>query len=1102
MKNRFPWVFLLLFSVVGCSTKNKKMFTIRQGSEVGIDFQNSIESSDSLNALTFEYIYNGGGVGVGDFNHDGLEDVVFGGNQVSSKIYLNKGSLQFTDVTEKAGLVTDRWITGVSIVDINQDGWDDIYFCVAGKTEAQKRKNLLYLHRGMKDGSPVFEEVSAKYGLDDDSYSTMAAFFDYDKDGDLDMYLVNNWLESYNRNNIRLVRINGEAQSTDNFYRNNGDGTFTDVSREAGILIEGYGLGIVVTDINQDSWPDVYVSNDFLSSDLLWINQKDGTFKNEIGKFIKHQTHNGMGIDIADFNNDQLNDIVVVDMFPPGHKRQKLMTAGQNYDLFHQSLEHGFEPQYMRNTLQLNRGEINDTTTLFSEIGFMAGIAQTDWSWAPLFTDVDNDGFKDLFIGNGYRKDVTDLDFIFFGTKGRSPFGTPEARRKGFNEELNALPDVKLTNYVFRNTGSLVFEDMTDAWGVTLPTFSNGAAYADFDNDGDVDMITNNIDQEVILYENLSDTKKDKNNYITLQCVDQGSVFHEKIKLYSGGKIQSVERTPYRGFQSTVSKRVHFGVGKENVIDSIEISFPDNTTATYRNPLANTVVEFSKKDAKRKDVNSENPKEVIQFVRQPSIDMPKQKKLSDIKTTRTLLHDLSSYGPCIAVGDVNNDGLDDFFFGGEMNRHSGLFIQNEDGSLRKEVIVTDSLRDDGDAAFIDIEGDGDLDLYIGGASSTAYKTPSQHLLFQNDGRGNFEALSSALPDIQTSTSCVVQSDYDGDGDTDLFVGGRIKPNEYPLPAQSYVLRNDGGKFVDVTATLNKALANPGVVSSALWADINYDNKPDLVLAGEWMPVRVFKNDGDVFTEVTEQLGLSKSNGWWNCIDAADLNGDGYPEIIAGNNGTNSYFKPSMEYPVKITAKDFDRNGSMDPLVTYFNPVEKKRFVVHNRLVLIDQIPAVKKRFETFTQYATTPFDEAFSSQDLSDAYEAEVYTLASSVLVNKGGKSFEQISLPQIAQISTVNDVLIDDLNGDGHMDLTLVGNHYAQETLFGSYDASIGLVLLGNGNFNWRPLPSVATGFVSDGDARMIKALKSGNNKLIIVSNNNGPLEVFRLSGKQELKN
>lgn len=1075
---------------MGSCGKDEKMFSLRKGNEIGIDFKNTIVTNDTFNALSYEYIYNGAGVGTGDFNNDGLTDIFFGGNQVSSRLYLNQGNLKFEDITEQSGVSTESWITGVSIVDINNDGFKDIYLSVGGETTAGHRRNLLFVNQGITDGIPVFLESANEYGLDSDAYSTMAAFLDYDKDGDLDMYLLNNWLETFNRNNLRPKRVNGEAESTDQLFRNNGNHTFTDISREAGILIEGYGLGVTICDINEDSWPDVYVANDFMSNDLLWINQRDGTFKNRIADYLKHQTHNGMGVDIADFNNDALADIIVVDMLPPGHQRQKLMTPGQNYDHFHMSVDLGYEPQYMRNTLQLNRGKMPDGQVLFSEIAFMAGVAETDWSWAPLFADFDNDGFKDIFIANGYRKDVTNLDFIFFAME-NDPFGTPEGRKRKWNDEFNSVPDVKLSNYVFRNNGTLIFEDKTKDWGVDLPTFSNGAAYADFDNDGDLDLITNNIDEEVILYENQLNKQGTKNHFLRFGSAEPGS-FNQKIWVYTGNTKQYIERTPYRGFQSTVEDFVHFGLGKATVADSVIIQWPDSTQVKLIQVPADTVILFSKRNARPvQPVTGEIPH--LQFERKFLADYTHRgDNQSDIKSTRTLLHELSRYGPCLAKGDVNSDNLDDFFVGGEPGTPGGIFIQQPDGAFLRSPVVFGEKEKDGYAVFFDADGDQDTDLYVGKAAPFSLTAAEPHRLYLNDGTGNFTFSPDALPEILTSASCVEATDYDGDGDIDLFIGGRFKTGQYPFSPRSYILKNENGKFTDVTKALNPSLVEPGMVSSAVWVDINQDKKPDLVLAGEWQPVRVFQNDGNVFTEKTEAFGLSHSNGWWNCIKAADLNNDGFVDLVIGNTGKNSYFHPTPEHPVQIVAKDFDNNGSIDPIITYYNPVEQDRFIVHNRLVLIDQIPGVKKRFETFTQYATSPFKKIFSESELDGAFVGSAFKLESAVLINNGGKSFTITDLPDIAQLSAMNDILIDDVNYDGASDIIAVGNMYAQETLFGRYDASIGTILLGDGNLNWKALPARKCGFVVGGDARFIESLRTKDGPVYLITNNHGSLQFF----------
>ncbi|HEX6892813.1 MAG TPA: VCBS repeat-containing protein [Chryseolinea sp.] len=1090
MQKDYILFLVILSAIVSCGhPTDSKLFEIRKGGELGIDFENTITTNDTLNAVSFEYVYNGSGVGVGDFNNDGLQDIFFGGNQVSSQLYLNNGNLKFINSTEESGISTRHWITGVSVVDINTDGLQDIYLCVAGQVPAEQRKNLLFINQGIKEGTPTFVESAASYGLDDDRYATMAAFFDYDKDGDIDLYLVNNWLERYNRNNLRPKRSKGEAESTDRLYRNNGNNTFTNASDEAGITIEGYGLGVAICDINQDSWPDVYVANDFLSNDLIWVNQQNGTFQNKAGDYLKHQTHNGMGVDIADFNNDALPDILVVDMLPPDHKRQKLMTAGQNYDHFNLSIKLGYEPQYMRNTLQLNRGKDDSGNVLYSEIAFMAGVAKTDWSWAPLFADFDNDGWKDIFIGTGYRKDVTNLDFVFFGTEEGSPFGTTETRSKNYAAELDKLEEVKTTNHVFRNTGSLIFEDKTKDWGMELPTYSNGSAYADFDNDGDLDLVTNNIDQEVVLYENLANKKNDKHHYIRFRATNG---FNHKIWVYTGGVSQFQEFTPFRGFQSSVENYVHFGLGKHPTIDSILIEWPDGHYSRYENLNSDTVLVLS--DTAPKKVFRSDMAQAPSLLRKISPVRYSHLETSepDIKITRTLLHELSRYGPCVTSGDVNGDGLDDFFLGGEVGVASRLFFQERDGTFKPTRFNSDSTREDGGALFFDADNDGDLDLYIGAASPSATMSPGKHLLYLNDGKGRF-SVSDRLPDITTSASCLKSSDFDKDGDIDLFVAGRISPGKYPLSPRSYILRNDGGKFTDVTVQLNYDLQYPGMISSALWLDVDNDTRKDLVLAGEWMPIRIFRNTGTSFVEITTEMGLAQTTGWWNCLVAGDMNHDGYPEIIAGNTGKNSYFQPTSEHPVQLVAKDFDNNGSIDPIVTYYNEPDKDRYMVHNRLVLIDQIPGTKKRFETFAQFATTPFNKAFTEEELDGAYISNAVVLSSVMLINDKGKRMNKADLPEICQVSTINDGLIDDLNEDGHNDIILIGNNYAQETLFGRYDASIGTVLLGDGKLNWKAYEPTVGKFISDGDAKHILSLQTASGLLLVVANNNGPLEFYK---------
>jgi hypothetical protein len=785
---------------------------------------------------------------------------------------------------------------------------------------------------------------------------------------------------------------------------------------------------------------------------------------------------------------------MVVDMLPPGHQRQKMMTAGQNYDYFHLSGSMGYESQYMRNTLQLNRGKYGEKM-LFSEIAFLAGVSSTDWSWAPLFADFDNDGWKDLFIANGYRKDVTNLDFIFFGLKGASPFGTEESRQQKFSKQLNELPDVKLSNYIFKNTGTLTFKDYTKEWGVEFPAFSNGTVYADFDKDGDLDIVTNNIDDEVTLYENRSNNLDASGHYLQLVCTDSTDFLNQKIWVYASGEVQFQEVTPYRGFQSTVTKMAHFGLGDHKLIDSVRVVWPNNAMATFRKVKADTTLYFSRKDASGsfQPLESKSPISFTETV--PSAYRHHEKSPSDIKMTRTLLHELSRFGPCVAKGDVNGDSLDDLFIGGEVGGASSLHIQKADGEFISSNLTTDTTREDGDALFFDSDNDGDVDLYVASSCASSMEDATPHLLYINDGNGRYTVSLNALPEISSSASCVVAADYDNDGDLDLFVGGRIKPREYPHAPRSYILQNTNGKFKDVTSQLNEALESPGMISSTLWADVNKDDKPDLVVAGEWMPIRVFINEGNRFSEQTKAYGLENSHGWWNCLKSADLNNDGYIDLVAGNTGKNSFFKPTVDTPVKITSADFDKNGSIDPIITYYNPVERDRFIVHNRLVLIDQVPGFKRRFETFSQYASTPFERSFTREELDAVAEGVAHDLSSVLLINDNGSKFQKVDLPDIAQVSTVNDILIDDLNNDSNLDMIIIGNNYSQETLFGRYDASIGTVLLGDEKLNWMQIENRYCNFVADKNAKKILMVSGEKeNKVIIVINNDGPVQRFEI--------
>ncbi|HLM19542.1 MAG TPA: VCBS repeat-containing protein, partial [Acidimicrobiia bacterium] len=883
MTARFTQVFLLALLCAACDSRSSALFELRAPSASGIRFANTITEDDSVyNVLDFDYLYNGSGVGVADFDGDGRADLYFGGNMVSSRLYLNRGELEFDDVTRAAGVETTKWITGVTVVDINDDGRPDLYLSVAGPDSAN-RGNLLFVNQGPgSDGVPRFVERASAYGIADVGYNTHAAFFDYDRDGDLDLYVLKNALEAYNRNITRPRKMNGEAASTDRLYRNEGNGTFTDVSRAAGILQEGYGLGVAISDIDRDGWPDVYVANDFLTNDLVWINNRDGTFTNQAARYLKHQSFNAMGVDVADYNNDALVDIVVVDMLPPDNFRRKLMYPGGNYDRFHQGLELGYEPEYVRNTLQLNNGPSPSGTPTFSEIGQLAGVDATDWSWAPLLADLDNDGRKDLFVSNGYRQDVTNLDYVAY-LQTASQFGAERDRRARLLEGLRNLPEVKVPNYVFRNEGDLTFRDHTREWGLDgVESYANGAVYADLDGDGDLDLVVNNIDSPASVFVNRSERLPDRNWLRVALTGPAGNRagLGAQVTIHAGGVRQFVEQNPIRGYLSSVDPVLHFGLGAAKVVDSAEVRWPDGACQRIGRVEANRLLKLERRDASPCPAPAPTPDTRLFQPPSNGAALPYlhvARELPDFKVTPLLPHKLSEGGPGIAIGDVNGDGRDDAYVGADRGQPKAIWLQTATGRFERREIPGAEQRQDMGALLFDADGDGDLDLVVSSGGGFIANDSVTYLaqLYVNDGRGNFTPVDGALAGASTSASSVVAADYDADGDLDLFIGGRVIPGKYPLPPRSYLLRNDtpvGGapRFTDVTKTVAPALANVGLVSGALFTDFDQDGRVDLLVAGEWMPLTFFRNVGGRFADVTASTGLGVTQGWWNSLVAGDF----------------------------------------------------------------------------------------------------------------------------------------------------------------------------------------------------------------------------------------
>ncbi len=1126
MKTKFKGsIFLLLILFYSCSQKREENnpdksihFTSLPSIETKVTFNNKITENDSVNLVANAYTYMGSGVGIGDFNNDGLQDVFFGASQLSCHFYINKGNFTFDDITDKAGLQTNTWVTGVSVVDINNDGFDDIYLCVGGNTNAEKRKNLLFIN----NQDLTFSEQAAAYGLDDTSFSTQAVFFDFDKDGDLDMYLLNHLLDHEQSNNVVPRNILASSPANDKLFRNEGikknggHPYYKDVSKEAGILENGYGLGVVVTDVNGDNWPDIYVANDYLANDLLWINNRNGTFTNTIARSMKHQSYSSMGVDAGDINNDGTPDIMSLDMQPEDNKRKKMMYSFLNYDRYVLERQAGYEDEYMRNMLQLNNGirKIRDTVVpFFSEIGQLAGISETDWSWSVLMADFDNDGWKDVHITNGLGRDMLNSDFISFAMASyMKGISSREEIDKTVVQRLNELGTAELNNYCYHNKGNLQFNDVTINAGLGVLSISNGCAYADLDNDGDLDLMVNNINREAFVYRNDA-MGKDNNghNYVTVSLKGDTlnyNGFGATLKIYTKDKMQMQEQSPVRGYLSTVDKRLQYGLGSASIIDSLKIQWPGGGSQALYNVSVNQMIVLKESDAVlQQQLEGAQPTFLFEDVTDfKGIDFRHRETFFyDYGPQQTLPQKYSQLGPFITVGDINGDGLMDFFVGGAANQSGKFFIQHQDGNfISKKLSEEKNEQEDMGCLLFDADGDSDLDLFINSGSNEFPQGSYNYLprLYKNDGKGNFTLDGEAFPTIIfTSAQCVAGADYDGDGDIDLFIGGRISPGQYPVTPASYLLRNDGGHFTDVTLDVCPELQFPGMVTAALWTDINNDKKPDLVVTGEWMPIRFLVNENGKLIEKTPETGLPRLNGQWRSLAAIDIDRDGDMDLVAGNLGLNNKYRVSANQPLELFAGDLDGNGTIDPVLAYHMKNEKgemELFPSMSRQQFAAQVPVVKKQFLLNADYSIAGVDKIFHGMETGGMMKFECFETKSIWLENKGKGRFQIHELPIEAQFSPVNAILCVDADSDGNVDIVIAGNEYQAEVGTGRYDASYGLLMKGDGKGNFRAVSPSQSGLIIDGDVKDIKLITLKNGEpIILAAINDEKLKAFKISGK-----
>ena len=1092
-----------LFSV---TANAQKLFTLLPESSTGVNFRNDIVETPTMFMYLYENLYVGGGVSIGDINNDGLPDIYFSSTLGSNKLYLNLGGFKFKDITETAGVNGGDGIkTGISMVDINNDGYLDIFICKSGYKDPMLRKKILYIN----NHDQTFTNKAAEYGLEESSFTMQAYFFDYDNDGDKDVYFVDHPTDFSKSMTIPATMQNGKivyVQDTNTVYVSdrlfeNRNGKFFDITKKAGLINHAFGLSASIADINSDGWPDIYVANDFNKPDFLYINNRNGTFTDKLSSYIRHVSFSAMGSDISDFNNDGHEDIFVVDMANDDPIRQKqLFAVNQNYDKFQLLLKYGLYYQYPRNTMQLNNG--NGT---YSEIANYTGTAETEWSWAPVFADFDNDGWKDLYVTNGLKRDITDWDYKVFVLDSISK-AMNSGKSVDLNSWLQSIPSVPTKNYFYHNNGSLKFDNYTDVWSDAPASFSSGAAYADLDNDGDLDLVINNVDGPAFVFKNNNRELSSTSHFLRFRFYkspgSNNEVYGSTVKLTDAkGQIQFQHYHPQRGFLSSMEHVLHFGTGAETVITKAEITFPNQKKIVLENVKADQELTLYESNAVSLNTTiAAKPNVVFKDISKTGIFKFTQTEndFIDFKREPLIPYKCSRKGPYFSKADVNRDGKEDLYIGGAAGTEGKLMIQNADGSYtekKQQAFAADKNYEDMNSLFFDADGDGDMDLYVvsGGAEFNAGSNLYQDRLYSNDGKGNFTRATNALQADGFNGSSVVDLDFDGDGDLDLFVGGHVMPGVFPKPDRSMLLQNNKGVFTDVTEKFAKALIKPGIINQAVWADVDGDGKKELFISGEWMPLEIYSYANNQFTKKQNRvhiilpskkdtvINMDALSGWWYNMKAEDLDNDGDLDFIMGNRGMNSSIKGNFYEPCTIYAKDFDNNGSYDAILGYYN--QSKCYPLYSRDQLIDQLPSMRKKFVRYRDYSGKTMDDILTEQEKKnmDVYKTSFFE--SGVLMNEGNGVFRFIPFPEKAQFSTINDMIIDDVDNDGIKDVFVCGNSDDPAVMVGVYDATSALLLKGTGNGNFTAVPPADNGLTVKGESRkMIYRKEKGKTTLIFL--------------------